>query len=298
MDQAEEWDTGIVAAYTAAEVHSIKGSPGDIANVGVFFVNADKTVFEFLESFELGYIDWGNNCQRASKLLKHLSSDLKDKVMSQSDNYALMHKWLISNYGAPARIVNDTVMALVKRKLLIASDQANLYAHVSAIIAGLQRLEKLSRTNIFLAPELIDCLHSRNTLTSLSHLLIPQDYDEYIKEMTRRSLDWRNQLGKETYECIRYICTMEKNMLEASCDNGGFLAPKFIQPATNSGIGPSKGKSKGVFATFDESDPDSDGEPVVDGANAVLATVGNSDWIKPGSNFQVEIPMSYAGSQS
>ena len=80
-------------------------------------------------------------------------------------------------------------------------------------------------------------------------------------------------------------------MLEAARDNGGFLAPKFIQPATNSGIGPSKGKSKGVFATFDESDPDSDGEPVVDGVNAVLATVGNSDWVKPGSKWKFPCPM-------
>ena len=71
----------LVQAYTNAEVHSIKGSPGDVANVGVFSDNADKTIFEFLESFELGYIDWGNNRQRASKLSNHLSDDLKDKLI-------------------------------------------------------------------------------------------------------------------------------------------------------------------------------------------------------------------------
>ena len=58
---------GIFAAYTAAEVQPIKGSPGDIADVGVF---SDKTVFEFLESFELGYIDWGNNRQHAMKIIE------------------------------------------------------------------------------------------------------------------------------------------------------------------------------------------------------------------------------------
>ena len=56
------------------------------------YTNADKTIFEFLESFELGYIDWGNNRQRASKLSKHLSDDLKDKLMTRSDNYALMRE--------------------------------------------------------------------------------------------------------------------------------------------------------------------------------------------------------------
>ena len=53
LDSAESWALHIVQAYTDAEVHSIKGSPGDFADVGVFSDNADKTIFEFLESFEL-----------------------------------------------------------------------------------------------------------------------------------------------------------------------------------------------------------------------------------------------------
>ena len=57
LDNTESWALHIVPAYTSAEVHLIKGSPGDIADVGIFSNNADKTVFEFLESFELGYID-------------------------------------------------------------------------------------------------------------------------------------------------------------------------------------------------------------------------------------------------
>ena len=78
--------------------------------------NADKTIFEFLESFELGYIDWENNRQRASKISNHLSEDLKDKLITQSDNYALMQEWLVQNYGGAARIINDAVMALTGRK--------------------------------------------------------------------------------------------------------------------------------------------------------------------------------------
>ena len=92
LDSTESWALHVVQAYTSAEVHSIKGSPGDIAEVGIFSDNADKTVFEFLESFELGYIDWGNNRQCASKLCKHLSDGLKDKLMTRSDNYALMRE--------------------------------------------------------------------------------------------------------------------------------------------------------------------------------------------------------------
>ena len=128
-------------------MHSIKGSPGDIADVGIFSDNADKTVFEFLESFELGYIDWGNNRQRASKLCKHLSDDLKDKLMTRSDNYTLMREWLIINYGGAARILNDTVMALTRRKKMPANNRSDRYLHVSAILVALQRLEKLVCSN-------------------------------------------------------------------------------------------------------------------------------------------------------
>ena len=142
LDNAESWALHVVQAYTCTEVNSIKGSPGDIADVGIFSDNADKTVFKFLESFELGYIDWGNNRQRASKLCKHLSNDLKDKLMTRSDNYALMREWLVSTYGGTARILNDTVMALAKRKKPASNDRSDRYLHVSAILAVLQLLEK------------------------------------------------------------------------------------------------------------------------------------------------------------
>ena len=92
LDRTESRAMSMVQAYTSAEVHSIKGSPGDIEDVGIFSNNADKTVFEFLESFELGYIDWGNNRQHANKLCKHLSDGLQDKLMTRSDNYALMRE--------------------------------------------------------------------------------------------------------------------------------------------------------------------------------------------------------------
>ena len=45
LDSAEAWGSNILQAYTNAEVHSIKSSPWDVANVGVFSGNADKTIF-------------------------------------------------------------------------------------------------------------------------------------------------------------------------------------------------------------------------------------------------------------
>ena len=144
----------IVQAYTSAEVHSIKGSHGDITDVGIFSNNNDKTVFQFLESFELEYIYWGNIRQPASKVCKYLSDDLKDKLMTRSDNYALMREWLISNYGGASCILNDTVMALGKQKKPARYDCSERYLHLSAILAALQQLEKLICTNATLGAEL------------------------------------------------------------------------------------------------------------------------------------------------
>ena len=146
-----------------------------------------------------------------------------------------MREWLVQNYGGAARIINDTVMALAQRKKPSVSDRPDRYLHISAIIAALQRLEKLMCSNPALGVELKDCLYSRDTLSSLTKLLISQDYDEYIKEMTRRDLDWRNPLGEETYKCFRYICVMEKNMLEAARDNGGFSSVQAPSTAPTSG---------------------------------------------------------------
>ena len=108
-------------------------------------------------------------------------------------------------------------------------------------------------TNLALGVELNDWLYTWNTLLSLSKLIVVLDFDEYIREMTRRSLEWRNPLGKKTYECFRYICTMEKNMLDA-LDNGGFSNTQSSQPLISTGANPAKGKSKGIFATFDAAD--------------------------------------------
>ena len=74
------------------------------------------------------------------------------------------------------------------------------------------------------------------------------------------------------------ICTMEKNMLEAARDNGGLST---VQATSNLAIGggvtSSKNKTKGVFATFDYSDPESEDKV----STGFHVAAGHSDWIKP-----------------
>ena len=69
----------------------------------------------------------------------------------------MMREWLVMNYGGAARILNDTVMALTRRKKPAANDRSDRYLHTSAILAVLQRLEKLICSNPALG---IECLNS------------------------------------------------------------------------------------------------------------------------------------------
>ena len=80
--------------------------------------------------------------------------------MTRSDNYALMREWLVSSYGGASCIINDTVMALGKRKKLAPTDRSERFLHVSAILAALQQLEKLVCSNPTLGFELKECLYS------------------------------------------------------------------------------------------------------------------------------------------
>ena len=106
--------------------------------------------------------------------------------------------------------------------------------------------------------------------------------------MTRGDLDWRNPLGEETYKCFRYICVMEKNMLEAARDKGGFSSVQAPSTAPTNGSNTSaKSKSKGVFVTLNLSDPESEDE-VTTNAHIIM---GNSNWIKPGSTHKFPCPL-------
>ena len=81
---------------------------------------------------------------------------------------------------------------------------------------------------------------------------------------------------------------MEKKMLEAARDNGGFGTAQTIsnQP-TGGGVTSSKNKAKGVLITLDHSDPESEDEV---STNAHF-TVSNSNWIKPGSQHKFPCPL-------
>ena len=77
-------------------------------------------------------------------------------------------------------------------------------------------------------------------------------------------------------------------MLEAVRDNGGFSTPQSIPPPSlSTGVIPLKGKSKRVFTTFDQSNPESEDES----NSGVQTAAGHSDWIKSGSTYKFPCPL-------
>ena len=76
-------------------------------------------------------------------------------------------------------------------------------------------------------------------------------------------------------------------MLEATRDNGGFSTFQAISNLPTNLPTSSKNKAKGVFTTFDQSDPESEDE--VSTSTHVVA--GHSDWIKLGSQYKFPCPL-------
>ena len=217
MDKAQNWCLTIEQAYNKAEVHSINTSKGDTEDVGTFSDNSEITIFEFLEAAELAYLGWGNSVQKVNRLYdRHLSEEIKSRLINICDNYELMKQWLIKNYGGPSRIVGDIIGSLIRKQKPAVGNRKDKFTFYSAITGALQRLERLSRVSYIDKAELESCLLSRSTLSSLISLLPLVEYELWVREMTISGLDFKNQVGLETFDCFKRICIIERNMCESA----------------------------------------------------------------------------------
>ena len=163
----------------------------------------------------------------------------------------------------------------------MGNDHHERYLHMSTIIASLQILEKLICSNPSLGVELKDCLYSRNILTSLTGLLLSQDYNEYIKEMTRRNLDWRNPSGTsvpwkkicwgllETMEGLALFRLPPILPLEAVLHYPRTRPRVYLLPLNNLILNL---RTKCLLVL-------------------IYIVAGNSDWIKPGSHYKFPCPL-------
>ena len=93
LDQANNWILQVEIVYSNSEAHAIGNSKGDTSNIGTFTDNADKTVYEFLDEIEIGFLGWGTSRQRAAQLYtRHLSEDIKSRTLDCSDNFHELKK--------------------------------------------------------------------------------------------------------------------------------------------------------------------------------------------------------------
>ena len=219
LDSAENWCLKVEELYNKAEVHSINTSKGDASDVGVFSDNAKVTVYEFLESAEIAYLGWGNSVQKANRLFNHhLSEEIKGKLINMSDSYTEMKSWLITNYGGASRIVSDILRDLNRKPKPSNNNSGAMFSFYAYVSGALQRLERLTKVNGIDKVELETNLFSRATLTSLSLVLPNQAHADWITEMTKAGLDYKNPVGDNAYKIFKNLCIIERNKSEGSRD--------------------------------------------------------------------------------
>ncbi len=280
LDTAENWCLKIEDLYNRAEIHSINTSKGDTADVGIFSDNAKVTVYEFLESAELAYLGWGNSVQKANRLYnRHLSEEIKGKLIDKSDSYSEMKKWLIQQYGGASRIINDIINDLSLRPKPNANDSNAKFTFYAYISGALQRLERLSKVNCIDKVELESCLCSRATLSSLSLVLPSKTYMKWISEMTRNNLDYKNPAGPAAYKVFKNLCIVERNTSE-----GSRIPEKPSSPKTKPRSPKPKPKSVYKIQEKNESCSDDELQP-----STFATTFHNQQWYPPNLKFPCPI---------
>ena len=131
--------------------------------------------------------------QKANRLYnRHLSEEIKSKLISMSDSYVEMKQWLISNYGGVSRIINDVISDPSRQSKPASTNSQGKFTFYAHISGALQRLERLSKVDGITSMDLETCLYSRATLSSLSLILPRETYSDWISEMTKAGLDYKN----------------------------------------------------------------------------------------------------------
>ena len=77
-------------------------------------------------------------------------------------------------------------------------------------------MERLSKVGGIDKHELENCVYSRATMSSLSLVLPSETYADWITEMTRAGLDYKNPVGEFAYKVFKNLCIFERNKSEGS----------------------------------------------------------------------------------
>ena len=148
LDEADIWCLNVDTLYNKEEIHSFNTPKGDSNDVEIFSDNAKVTVYEFLEAAEIAYLGWGNSVQKANRMYnRHLSKEIKSKLINMSDSYAEIKQWLIMNYGGVSRIINDVINDLSRKNKPASTNSQGKFTFYACISGALQSIERLSKVD-------------------------------------------------------------------------------------------------------------------------------------------------------
>ena len=119
------------------------------------------------------------------------------------------------------------------------------FAFYTCLCRVLQRLERLSKEDAISTIDLETCLYSRATLNSLSLILPHEAYSDWISEMTKSGLDYKNPIGVVAYSVFKDLCTVERNKSEGSRGAEKSCSPK-MKPKSPKSQGSPQSKAKSV----------------------------------------------------
>ena len=128
-----------------------------------------------------------------------------------------MKQWLILNYGGHTRIVNDIVNNLsIKSK----PKSGSIGRNILTMQLSLAKVSSISKT------ELDNCLYSNSTMMELSRFLLNKDHHSWVREMTKRDLDFKNPTGFASFSCFKETCIWERNTYKVSRPRSAPSSPK------------------------------------------------------------------------
>ena len=129
--------------------------------------------------------------------------------------------------------------------------------------------------------ELEACLYSRTTLSSLSLVLPSETYSEWISEMTKSGLDYKNPVGVDAYKVFKNLCIVERNKSEASRGAEKSYSPK-IKPKSPRSQGSPKPKQKSTHQVLEEREESNT-------QNVFAISYHNTKWFLPSLKFPCPI---------
>ena len=212
---------------------------------------------------------------------RHLSEEIKSKLINKSDSYAEMKQWLILNYGGVSRIINDVISDLSRRNKPASNNSQGKFAFYAHISGALQRLERLSKVDGISTNDLEICLYSRATLSSLSLVLPHEAYSDWISEMTKSGLDYKNPVGVVAYSVFKDLCTVERNKSKGSRGSEKSCSPK-MKPRSPKSQGSPRSKAKSVHQTLEENEVKKQDTSI---QNAFAVSYHNTKWYLPNLKF-------------